>query len=338
MAEDNGQGAGGSAGADAAAVAAAAAKAVTDKGSSSSAVAKGGSSGNGDAGAAAGSSGNGAASKTILAEGGTDRQAAPAADWPADWRQKLAGEDKSFLATLERYGSPTDLANKIREQDKLIAQGKHKSGLAKDATPEQLAAYRKENGIPETADKYDLKLADGLVIGEADKPIVDNLLKNMHAMNLNNDQVKSLMGAYYQQEKEFLQERDNQIADKKTQQDDQLHKDWGQEYRQNLNIVGTLNKTWSQETRNALAGAVDSEGFPLLNNPAFLKDLAVMARTINPIDTVVGSHSGNQMSSVVDELKKISDFRKKDRNAYFKDEGMQKRERELLDWQSRQKK
>lgn len=279
-----------------------------------------------------------AGGKTILDGGGEDKDPSPPADWPADWRTKMAGEDKKLLAQLERFGSPVDMAKKIREQDALISSGKLKQALPKDATTEQLAAYRKENGVPEAADKYDLTLPDGLVIGEQDKPIVNNMLTTMHGLNLNNDQVKAVLASYYQQEKDFLIERENTIAETKKIQDDKLHAEWGAEYRQNVNVIGSLIKTFSEETRNSLAGAVDSDGFPLLNNPGFLRDMVVMARTINPVDTVVSTDGGNQMSSIDSEIKGIESRMGGVDPTYYKDEKAQARYRQLIDWRDRQKK
>lgn len=273
---------------------------------------------------------------TILDDTGADKAAVTPADWPGDWRQKLAGDDKKLLAQLERYTSPVDLAKKIREQDALIAQGKHKVALPKDATAEQIAAYRKENGIPETVDKYDLALPDGLVIGEQDKPIVTNMLTTMHNMNLSNDQVKQVLASYYQQEKEFLTAREADIAKNKTTQEDELRTDWGNEYRTNITTIASLVKTFSEQTRNALVAAIDSDGYPLLNNKSFLKDMAVMARTINPIDTVVSGNGSNQMSSVDDEIKGIE--AKMGTKEYYKDEKTQARYRQLVEWRDKQKK
>jgi hypothetical protein len=295
----------------------------------------------GDAGAAAGgdpAAGGAAKPGTLVAEGGTNREAAPAADWPADWRAKLAGDDKKVLAQLERFASPADMAKKLREQDALISSGKLKAGLPADATAEQVAAWRKDNNIPEAPDKYDLTLPDGLVIGEADKPIINNMLTSMHGANLNQDQVKAVLASYYKQEQAFLVERTQQIAADKIKQDDTLHSEWGNEYRQNLNIVSDLIKTWSEDTRNALSDALDSNGMPLLNNAAFLRDMAVQARTINPISTVVSGGGASQMSSVEDEIKAIETRMATDRDAYFKDTKAQARYLQLIEWKENQKK
>lgn len=265
-----------------------------------------------------------------------------AGQWPANWRAELAGDDKKLLAQLERFTSPVDLAKKIREQDATITKlSTAKAGLPKDATAEQVAQFRKDNDIPETADKYDLTLPDGLVIGEADKPVVDGMLNAMHGANLNQAQVKTVITEFYKREQEFLQERIAKWGEEKKAHDDELHKEWGQEYRQNVNAVNNLSATFSMETRAMLASALDSDGNPLLNNRHFIKDMCILARAVNPIDTVVGATGGNQMSSVDDEIKKIEarfGGTKEERDAYYKDEKAQARYRELLDWKDKQRK
>lgn len=64
-----------------------------------------------------------------------------------------------------------------------------------------------------------------------------------------------------------------------------------------------------------------------------------MARTISPIDTVVGTGGGNQMSSIDDEIKAIeARMSGPERDAYFKDDKAQKRLLQLYDWKDRNKK
>jgi hypothetical protein len=257
--------------------------------------------------------------------------------WPQDWRQQMAGEDKEYIKQLERYASPQDLVKKLKEQDRLISSGQIKQPLPKDPTPEQLAAYRKENGIPESAEKYDLTLQDGLIIGENDKPIINNMLATMHGMNLNNEQVKSILSSYYAQEKNFVIEREKQIATAKTQTEDELRKEWGGEYRGEINRIENLLNTYSRETQEALQFGVDSNGIPLLNNPHVLRDLAIQSRIINPVSTVVAGGGTNQAASIDTEIDTIEKRMSEDRNGYFKDQKMQDRYKELLTWRENQK-
>lgn len=258
--------------------------------------------------------------------------------WPADWRQQLAGDDKAFLAQLERYAAPGDLAKKIREQDKLISSGQIKQPLAKDATPEQVAAWRKENNIPEAPEKYDLSLPKGLVIGEADKPIVDNMVKAMHGGNLTQDQVSGVLAAYYEQEKQFTANQEKEAAENKQRNEDKLRGEWGGEYRGEVNRIENLLSTFSVEAQQAIQFGHDNKGMPLLDNTAFLKDLAVMSRALNPVTTLVPSGGGNQMDSVQGEIAMIEKRMTDDRDGYFKDNKMQERYRQLLEWQDKNQK
>src|SRR5688572_23894721 len=100
-------------------------------------------------------------------------QAIAPADWPADWRQKLAGEDKKTLERLGRMASPADLLKSYRALEQKISAGELKKGLPENATPEQVAEWRREQGLPEKPEGYleNLSLPDGVVLGEADKPM-----------------------------------------------------------------------------------------------------------------------------------------------------------------------
>lgn len=98
-----------------------------------------------------------------------------AGDWPEDWRSKAAGGDEKLMKFLERYNSPKAVVGALVDARKLISQGVNRPPKA-DATPEEVAAWRAENGIPEKPDGYEVSLPDGFVIGEADKPVVDSFL------------------------------------------------------------------------------------------------------------------------------------------------------------------
>jgi len=66
-------------------------------------------------------------------------EASAPADWPADWRQKLAGEDKKTLERLGRMASPADLFKSYRALEQKVSAGELKKGLPENATPEQVA-------------------------------------------------------------------------------------------------------------------------------------------------------------------------------------------------------
>ena len=274
--------------------------------------------------------------------GGTQTQT-QTPDWPADWRQKLVGaEDKDgkVLKQLERFASPGDLLKSYNELRTQVDSGQFKKPLPKDATPEQLSAYRKENGIPETADQYDLTLPDGLIIGDKDKAILKPILAEMHGANLTPDQVKTAIAAYKKQEAQFLVAQTQRIDAAKQENNDALHREWGDEFRPEINRIEALLATYSPETQEALQLGTDANGLPFLNNLHVMRDLAVQARIINPVTTITPNGGTSTLASVETEIAQIEakiGGTKEERDAYFKDEKMQARYRDLLQYKENQK-
>src|SRR3546814_3644725 len=76
------------------------------------------------------------------------------------------------------------LSSRRRHTRCALVTGVQTCALPIYATPEQIAEWRKEQGIPEKPEDYDLKFDNGLVIGEADKPLVAEFLKASHATNV----------------------------------------------------------------------------------------------------------------------------------------------------------
>lgn len=118
---------------------------------------------------------------------------------PLSARQKQANIDDArdkFLAKLARYPSLTEaLIAGIAAQDK-ISSGKYKAPLAEDATDEELAAWRKENNIPEDPKGYKLPKIQGEEWTEGDKPGLDKLLARMHKANASQAQVDEVLSTY----------------------------------------------------------------------------------------------------------------------------------------------
>ena len=88
----------------------------------------------------------------------TEPAAEPPKDNWAELRTKFAKGDEKLEKRLARYSSvESALEAMLAAQDK-IAKGEHKTPLGDNPTPEELAAYREANGIPESADKYEVAL------------------------------------------------------------------------------------------------------------------------------------------------------------------------------------
>jgi hypothetical protein len=258
------------------------------------------------------------------------------ADWPADWRDKLAGADKDLLKQLGTLGSPQDLFKSYREMQKKLSSGEYKKATqapGKDATPEQIAEYRKENGIPDKPEAYDTTLDNGLVIGAQDKPIVDAFLKEMHAANAPNAVVKSALNAYFkiaEDQRANMSNRDNEVYDGAAEA---LRKEWGPEFKRNQNAIAAYVETLPEGFRDNLIGARLADGSKLLGNPEGIKFIYNLAKESNPAITVVPG-SANPGKTIEEEIKALN----VGSDEYWKSSDKQARYRELLQAQEGLKK
>lgn len=268
-------------------------------------------------------------------------QAAPA---PKDWaaiRSEIAGEDEKLLKRLSRYGSVKDVADALIAAQNKIASGSLKSALPADATPEQLAEWRAENGVPAKPEEYDTTLPNGMVVGELDKPVVDGFAKTAHELNMNSDQVKQTLSWYFaEQEKQMtaLRQADIAFANEATEE---LRAEWGSEFKLNLNLIDGLISQAPEGSKELLMGARLADGTPLASNPKIQRWLATLAREVNPTATVVPGTGATAVQAIESELASIVGLMRDKNSTYWKGpaaEKMQARYRELVDVQGKLKK
>lgn len=244
---------------------------------------------------------------------------------PDNWREIMAGGDEKLLKNLQRYTTPANLAKSWLEQRQKLSSGDYKKALPPDPTEEELAAWRQENGVPESPDKYEVKLPDDAVLEEEDQPLVDSFKQMAHEANLPNEAVNTALNWYVK----FAEDaRVEQAAkDQKFKEDaiEELRSEWGGEYKANINAVKTMLGDFGQE----LFGARLTDGSLLGNHPGFLKWAAQIAREMNPSASLLPGGSNN-IEGINSEIDKIRDVMRKDPNKYWKDEGMQNRFAQLL--------
>jgi hypothetical protein len=248
--------------------------------------------------------------------------------WGADWRTKMAGGDEAALKRLARYADPTAAVKALSQLQERISKGELKAPLGKDATPEQIAAWRTENGIPETPDKYDL---GALKIDPRDKPIIDSFLKTAHAKGMNAEQTRDSIDWYYSEVSRVAEER--AAADKAAASaaEETLREAWGNtDYKANLASVNSLLATAPADVRENLTYGRLADGTPILAHAPTVQYLLGLALEINPASVIDIPGGGNRMDSIDSEIANIEKVMRTDRPAYNKDEKMQERYRTLL--------
>ena len=250
---------------------------------------------------------------TLAAGNVVDKTPSAPPTWPDDWRQRLAGEDKTLLKQLERMTDPSQLYKSYRELQAKLTSGNLKAPPpAADAPAEELATWRKENGIPDAADGYIEKLAlpKGMVLGDADKPIVASFASRAHQLNMPPDQFNGMVSQYYEMldaQHQQTQEADQQF---KITAQDALNKEWGADYRANINGVANLLAQAPDGVADRLFAGRTADGKRVGDDPDVLRWLAGLAREINPMGSLMPAGTTNAIAAGESRIKEIEDMMK----------------------------
>jgi hypothetical protein len=242
---------------------------------------------------------------------------------PLSARQKTAAVDdarEKFLAKLSRYPSMTAaLIAGINAQDK-ISSGKYKAPLSEDATDEEIAAWRKDNGIPEDAKGYKLPKVQGDEWTEADKPGVDKLLARLHEKNASQEQVDATLTTYKElvaEAKQIQQERLRSIDKADTEATrDALRDEFEGEFKPAMTLLKRVvndPEVFPEEAGKLLAEARTADGRRLINNKDIAKFLINYAKEVYGEGSMV---SGDQQAAANTEEQEIINLMNTDIDTY----------------------
>jgi len=262
-----------------------------------------------------------------------DAKAAPSAEakgyWPEDWQSRLAGDDKDALKQIGRYASPEDIWKKARSLEKRMSSGELRAALPKDAKPEDIAAWRKDNGIPEAPDKYDLK---GMEIPESDKAIVDAFLKNAHGANFTPDQAKVALGSYYAIAKSAEEAQAARDEEQRLAAIDTLAEEYGGKFSGYRNRVENFLTMFPESVRNDFMNARLPDGTAIFNNPDIFKTIVALSLRDIPEGVHVPAEGGDIGKTALTEYKEMQKSMRENRTAYNKDPGKQQRMADLIEY------
>ena len=250
-------------------------------------------------------------------------------DTPADnWRESIAGDDEALLNTLKRHKDLRSVLKSGWEAQQKIRRGEVSNGLPENPTDEQLAEWRKSNGVPEAPDKYELDIEEGLVLGEVDTRIMQSVQSAAHAANIPAAALSKITNAFLQgrqQEQEAIQAQDGLHQQ---QAERQLKEAWGQDYVANVNLAKMFLSQLPEAVRDNVASARMADGRALFNSPEVLDYIAEHMRKIAPAATLI-PNSSNPLQSINDEIKRLED--RMGTPDWYKDDAAQKRYRDLIE-------
>lgn len=235
-----------------------------------------------------------------------------------DWRKELAGEDESLVKTLERYSAPKDLGKAYKEAVAKIRSGDLAKPLPKDATPEQVAEWRKGNGIPEKPEGYFEKLPNGRVIGQEDTPLFNEVAAKLHAHNVSPAAMHDLVEWYYgtqDSESAALSQVDKQHEVDATVA---LREAWGNDYAANESHLNNYLSGLDEGLQKAFKDGFGGDGRRLMHNPAFKQWLSNIAREFNPVGFVTPGGNETALASLDQEIAKYQKMSGNQHSEYWK--------------------
>lgn len=263
-----------------------------------------------------------------------DPPADPPGNFPDDWRELASGGDEAKLAYASKYTSPVELLNAGMAAKQKIDSGDWKKNdpFPNDGKDEDKAAWRKDRGIPETHDKYNL---EGFEVPEESKDRTESFLQAAHGTNLSPEQVTAVLNWDIESRQGVDETRAESDKEAFRASQDSLRAEWGNDYRGTINRIESMMTSYGAEGLNEMiAGARGADGMLLSSSPDFIKFMANMATEINPVTTLLPT-GGNQKKNAEDRIAEIKGMMHDKTGEYWKgpkSEAIQAEYIELLDF------
>jgi hypothetical protein len=256
----------------------------------------------------------------------------------AELRDKYAKGDDKISKRLGRYSSAESALDALIAAQNKIASGGLKSAKPENATPEQLAEWRAEHGIPDTPEGYEISIDESLEISPETEAVLEGFIEAAHNADMLPGQVQAAMEyllSSQEDAKAKLAERDMQA---RVDAEEALRSQWGPEFRLNINAIDHMFAQAPDGVKDLFLGARGPDGSVLANNPLMLRWLADLSREINPMATVVPS--GSNMASLEAEISTLNELMADRESKYWvgpESRKLQQRYEQLIDAQLRSK-
>jgi hypothetical protein len=214
----------------------------------------------------------------------------PAVEAPApeNWRDAI--EDADLRKFADRIQSPTDAAKQLFEARKKLSTAVVVPG--KNATDEDIAAFRTGLGIPETADGYKVELADEVLGGEEGAERFKSFTEAMHKLHVTQAQLQGIMD-WYVPETEAVREatakaEENALNKSAEETKATLRREWGTDAERNIGIAKTGAMEVGGQEFLDFSDSVIVDGMRLGDHPIWLRAMANVGHKLIEGEPLVG--------------------------------------------------
>lgn len=194
-------------------------------------------------------------------------------DWPDDWRDKAAGGDEETAKLLKRFGSPKAVAKALKEARQQVST--KTAALPADATDEQKAAWRKERGVPDAPDGYEVAPPAGAEWTPEDKAYLSSFTKTAHDQGIPKAQFQALAQQYIDDQIARQQEQNLAVQKYQITSAKALRTEYGKDFEGTVEAVKNhLKEHLGAEGLEAFVNARMPNGALVGDNPLIFKYIA----------------------------------------------------------------
>jgi hypothetical protein len=202
----------------------------------------------------------------------------------------LAGEDAEAVKLLSRYKAPTEFLKGHKElQAKLSSRPSVMVEPPANATPEQIAEFRKAAGVPEagTMEAYGIKPPEGYEINETEKGFLSDFAAEMARANVPAKFVQKATEHYFKAQAAQLQAARQFDAQRHKEWDAQLRQEYGSQ-RDAIVAAGEayLKQAVAPEALEEILYARLPKGGLTGNHPQFIKFVTELAMAAGYTDRI----------------------------------------------------
>jgi len=198
-------------------------------------------------------------------------------------------EDLQGESSLQSFQDVGQLAKSYVHSQRMIGQDKI-AIPGKNATEEDWKQVYQKLGVPESADKYDVKYT--VQEGASEQPVKD-FLGHAHKMGLLPHQAQGILDYYTQLETAGREEIDKQNTLSLQNSQEQLRKDFGLAYDKEVAKANTMyNKFFDADLKDVKL----ADGSNILNHPGFVKSLAKLSNSFSEDNISGGQDESGAMT------------------------------------------
>lgn len=242
-------------------------------------------------------------------ESGAEEPGADKSAWPDDWRAQMASGDARAARLLERYTSPDAVGKALMSAQQRIRSGDVKLRPGPEATDEQLAEWRLEHGIPETASDYEVPiLLDGKYedLDEFGKASIDAFRGTFHELHMPPEHADKIMSVANDVAVQQMERQAETDAMRQEETEDALRMDWGADYKKNIQLNAQFMQDRLGDSWQSFVTARTPEGMRLADDPKFNKFINQIARSEGGTLLQRGeTAAGHNVQARIEEIRKV---------------------------------